>query len=539
MRPLPATGEAAVDAREPSVSDGAVLSATGGRYPATPEVQRMLVLTTEGLFVSPEHTADFHVLSYIEWLRHAGVLPRRYSATIDEITVAYTAHRLSGDVRQSDQNASDANSDEQRRIVGLMVEGLNADASDVHFIISRDRCDVKFRIMGELETKHGYTRDAGMRLVSSLYNSMCDVASQTFNAGASQDARLSAQYTEKLGLYGARVATRPTHDGLLMVLRLLKSDNRIMTHAELGFLPQHIALIEEMASRTYGVSLISGPTGSGKSRTLQATMARILQRDRNRINVITVEDPPEYPIPGAVVTPLKVKDRADPQQISEAWRNAISNTMRLDPDVIMVGEVRDFDSAYTSFAAAMTGHGVWGTLHTNDATSIPERLVDMNVEKAKVTDPTLLVGLIAQRLVPVLCPDCRIPLGIGKARLPEATYARLVRVSPPDLLAHVHVRGEGCARCGHRGIVSRRPVAEVIVPTVKFMEEFRSSAVDGKLRARRYWAKEMDGITMVRHALHLVWQGLVDPLSAEDIAPLDNDLHLLDMDYATDERQLA
>jgi type II secretory ATPase GspE/PulE/Tfp pilus assembly ATPase PilB-like protein len=478
------------------------------------------------------------VLGYIERLRVQKVHPgsRVYSASIDEITAAYAAHRAQGGLRVVGEQA---NSDEQRQIVEYMDEALKDDASDLHFIVGRDNCDIRFRILGELTTRHGTTRDSGMRLMSALYGSMCDVAQQTFNPGASQDARLNAKYTETLGMYGARVATRPTHDGLLMVLRLLKSDSRILTRSELGFLPQQDALFEEMSARPYGVNLITGPTGSGKSRTLQATMTSIVERDQGRSHVITVEDPPEYPIPGAVVTPLRVKDRGDPAAVSRAWRESISNAMRLDPDVIMVGEVRDLDSANMAFAAAMTGHGVWGTLHANDATSAAERLIDINVERAKVTDPTLLVGLSAQRLVPVLCAHCKIALKMGKGRLPPSTYARLVSVSPPDQLDRVYVRGDGCSKCRKRGIAARHPVVEAIVPTVPFMEEFRASASDGKLRARRYWVDHMNGITMLRHALHLVWQGMVDPLSVEKIvAPLDNDFHLLGMNYAT-ARQLV
>ena len=519
----------------PTPLEGVVLSAAGCEYEATPEVRRMLVYTSKGLFVSPKHRTDLHVISYMERLRVAGAPFRHYPASIDEITAAYGAHRRHGRDAESGEASGHANSDEQRRIVDLMEEGLQSDASDVHFIINRDHCDIRFRILGELETRHGYTRDVGMRLVSSLYGSMCDVAQQTFNLNASQDARLNAVFTESLGLYGARVATRPTHDGLLMVLRLLKSDSRIMNRIELGFLPQQDALFEEMAARTYGMSLIVGPTGSGKSRTLQATMSGIVERERGRINLITVEDPPEYPIPGAVVTPLKVKDRSDPTAVSRAWRESISNAMRLDPDVIMVGEIRDADSANMGFAAAMTGHGVWGTLHANDATSAAERLIDINVERAKVTDPTLLVGLSAQRLVPVLCPDCKIPLGIGKQRLPAITHQRLLAVTPPELLSRIYVRGDGCAKCRKRGIVARHPVVEAIVPTVPFMDEFTSG---GKLQARRYWVNHMNGITMLRHALHLVWQGIVDPCSAEDVAPLDTDLHLLGVNYATS-RQLV
>lgn len=526
--PVLAPGEANV--RVPLVTDGALLSGDGGEWEASNEARRVLALTTEGLFIVENQRTNMHVLDYAARVERKMPHVKRYYVSFNDIVSAYDQHRRNvAAVVSIDSTAAE----EQRRVVQLMVEGLRDDASDIHFIVGRDSCDVRFRTLGELETRHSYSRDDGLRLVASLYGSMCDVASQNFNPGVSQDARLKASYTESMGLYGARVATRPTHDGLLMVLRLLKSDDRILTHAELGFLPQQIELFEHMASRSFGVSIISGPTGSGKSRTLQATMSMILQRERFTCNLITIEDPPEYPIPGAIVTPLKVSDRSDPEKVNQEWRGAISNAMRLDPDYIMVGEIRDLGSANTAFAAAMTGHGVWGTLHANDATSIAERLIDIHVDREKVTDPTLLTGITAQRLLPVLCKNCKIPLREGAKRLPGPTYQRLLEVSPPGALERVCVRGNGCQVCKGRGITSRTPVIEAIVPTLKFMRTFRD---EGKLAARRLWVNDMSGITMNRHALHLVWSGKVDPLSAEEVVPLDNDLHLLGVNYASGDK---
>ena len=517
-------------AAELKATDGRVLSGIGGPHEATPETQRMLVLTEHGLFIAEGSRTKLPVLEYIERLRRSGVKTTEFQTTIEQVTAAYKAYNLTGR-GNFDLGATAAN--EQRRVVELLTEALREDSSDMHFIIARDGCDVRFRILGQLETRHPLTRDDGMHLVSSLYSSMCDIGSQYFNQNSSQRARLAAKYTEALGLYGARVQTRPTHDGMLMVLRLLKSDNKILTHKELGFLDSQVAIIEELAAMPYGVTLISGPTGSGKSRTLQATMDMILRNERNAINVVTIEDPPEYPIPGAIVTPLLVADRSDQAMVSQAWQDAVSESMRLDPDVIMVGEVSDLGSAKTSFSAAKTGHGVWSTLHANDATSIPKRLVDMNVSADDVLDPTLLVGLTAQRLVPRLCPDCKIPFGRGgKERLRPMTISRLLKVSPRDALEHVCVRGDGCNKCQRRGIVGRLPVIEVVKTDVGFMEAFLLGGSQAALNARRHWVNNAGGITMLRHALHLVWNGLLDPRDAEDVRPLDNDLEMLGADYA-------
>lgn len=509
---------------------GVVLSGAGGEFEGSPEVQRMLVYTSDGLYVSPGHECDLCVLEYVDRLSRLGIRFKKYPASIELITSAYVAHKRTDSGRQATSNG--ANSNEQRRIVSLMLDGVKADASDVHFLIERSKCDVKFRTLGELGITHGLTRDDGMRLVSAMYNSMCDVAAQTFNPNASQRARMSSQFTEALGLYGARVQTRPTHDGLIVVLRLLKSDDRIMTLEELGFLKPQIALMEEIATTSHGVALISGPTGSGKSRTLQATMAMVLTIEENKIHLLTVEDPPEYPIPGATITPLIVADRNDEAAVSSAWQKSVSESVRLDPDVILIGEISDLGSAKTALSAAKTGHGVWSTIHANDATCIPRRLIDMNVGADDVLDSSLLIGLTAQRLLPTLCSHCKIPYSLGKNRIRASTNERLIAVTPPDLLARVFVRGDGCLHCGNRGIAGRRPVVEVVKTSHDFMEHYASSEKNPQLNARRFWVNEMQGITMLRHALHLVWQGVVDPMAAEAVEKLDNDFRLLGVDYA-------
>lgn len=524
-------------APEPVQVIGKLLSAAGGDEAllAHPEAQRLLALTDKGLFIAHGKRADMHVLDYVERLRRRGIDYGVKEVSIEAISAAYREHAL-GEGRRADVSGSGRVVNEQQQVLGMLQEGLQEEASDIHFILGRDGCDVRYRILGALETRHGFTRDVGMSLMSSLYNSMTDVSSTSFNPGVSQKARLSPSFTEALGLYGARVQTRPTHDGLLMVLRLLKADSRILTLKELGFLDAQIELMRELSSLPYGVTLISGPTGSGKSRTLQATMNMQLQLREYGINLITIEDPPEYPIRGAVVTPLVASDPNDPTSVASAWLESVSESMRLDPDVIMVGEVSSLGSAKTCFSAAKTGHGVWSTLHANDATSIPKRLIDMNVSMDDVLDPGLLVGVTAQRLVPKLCPSCKIPLAKGKSRLRSTTYSRLLEVTPPDELRNVFVRGDGCPRCKQRGIVGRVPVIEIVKTDVEFMSMYANNDAQAALRARRHWVHKMGGITMLRHALHLVWTGQVDPAHAEDVRPLDTDLKTLDVDYAKQDR---
>lgn len=499
-----------------------VLSVPGGEHPITPDLQCMLVLTEMALYIAPQQRTHRLVLGFKERLKKLGALREIKLATLDAIDAAYRNHK-----NAHNQSGMRGETAEQDAVIDLLREGLALEASDIHMLAGRTGTEVRMRVMGRMETRHRYTSEYGLTLMSSLYSSMCDVAAQSFNKNASQRARVKAAYTQALGLYGARVQTRPTHDGLYMVLRLLKSDDRIMTLAELGFLQAQVELMEELATMPYGVTLISGPTGSGKSRTLQTQMTRIHEIDKGASTIITIEDPPEYPIEGAIVTPLVVPDRNDPLAVSKAWQDSMSESMRLDPDFIMVGEISDVGSAKTAFSGAKTGHGVWSTLHANDATGIPKRLIDMTVSADDVLDPTLLVGLSAQRLLPGLCARCKVPLIGNEHRLARGVLERLKRVSSSEQLAGVSLRGDGCSAC-REGEKGRRLVAEVVKTSPEFFEAYSRG---GSLNARKYWVANMNGITMLRHALHHVWTGEVDPATAEDVQKLDTDFTILGVDY--------
>lgn len=517
---------------------GNVLSAPGGKHPAPENIRRNVVFTDEGLWVSQTHTRDMHVLSYAEYLRVRGERFSTYVCALDEITSAYAGEKAVAHVT----TRAGAHESEHDVVLSWFAEGVRENASDVHVIIGAKDADVRMRIMGELETRHGYPAERAMALVSSMYGTMCAHVQGQFNFRVAQSARLHPQFTANLGLYGARINTSPRDalgtEGLLVVMRLLKRDDRVLTHQELGFLPQQEAAIKEIMLLPNGVFLISGPTGSGKSRTLQTSLSYVIAHRGKKINVLTLEDPVEYFIDGANQRTLDITNRGNPAAVSAIWRTVIADSLRLDPDIVMVGEIRDNGSAATAITGAKTGHLLPGTIHANDATSIVSRLLTEDREKAlahDVFDPTLMVGFSAQRLLPRLCDHCKIPFASGRARLSAAVVARLLAVLPPGDVAGVYVRGDGCARC-RDGRSGRALVAEVIQPTMGFMETFERA---GALAARRYWATHEHGITILRHALWLIAHGKVDPANAEAaVGPLDRDLNILGAAYAV-VRELA
>lgn len=499
-----------------------LLTAQGGPYALSAPLQDMMCLTDGGiLFVSASHDKDHHVLSFMDRLtRHAHPFQVE-KVSLTRIQQLYAAAQTGSEYRVRPVSGQER-THRQTDVVRLIREAVEKGASDLHFIVNPQMCTVRFRIHGELMTAHELTAQHGNDLCTTIYQSMCDVADSMYNPGKSQDARLKRSFIQQCGLFGARVGTRPTDTGVLMVLRLLY-DRRGQkpTLDALGYLPEQIALIRRMGQRTTGINIFSGPTGSGKSTTLECVLTDLMHLFEERIHLLTIEDPPEYAIPGANQTPI-LCDKDDEDALSHEWARAISNAMRLDPDVMMIGEIRDLSSAIAAFRAAMTGHGVWTTLHTNDAVSILERLRDLGVEVGLLTDPALMTGLVNQSLVRRLCSDCRRPYREHTHRLANDLAARIERLCEPE---NVWLKGEGCAQCKGTGIAGRMVIAEVVVPNTAFMTVFKTQ---GKTEAYEYWVRHLQGITKNQHLIRRINEGLVDPLHGErDVGPLDMDQILL------------
>jgi len=231
-------------------------------------------------------------------------------------------------------------------------------------------------------------------------------------------------------------------------MRILDKGQAILRHEDLGFLPETLVRFETSYRKPYGTILVTGPTGSGKSTTLYATLNLLNEPHRN---IITVEDPVEYRLPG--INQVQVHPKA-----GLTFAGALRSILRADPDIVLVGEIRDKETAVIGIEAALTGHLVLSTLHTNDAASTPMRLVEMGVEPFLVT--SALDCVVAQRLARKLCEKCREPYQPAEAELAEASW-------PMDDLADGEwptlYRAIGCAACGRTGYKGRFGVHEVML----------------------------------------------------------------------------
>lgn len=486
----------------------------------TEETLEQVVLFDEAdnvILISRDHTFQPYVRSAISRIKssHKDLNLTEKYVGMDEIE-----KRRAGGAGQKGEEGIDK-TEMQQYAAALFTRGVKMKASDIHIRVSeRGRCQVLFRIHNDLTEieQHPYTW--GHALCSTIYVAMADVADATFEERSRQDARIGNRNKLPKGLDGIRIATTPMVDGFVMVLRMLYDASGASNDLkELGYNSNQASRVAFMKRRPTGLNIVAGPTGSGKSTTLQRTLSSLIEETKGTKHVITVEDPPEYPIPGAVQTP--VTNALTEELRAVAFQQAIKGAMRVDPDVIMIGEIRDTPSARLAFQAAMTGHQVWSTLHSNGAFHSIDRLVDLGVPLALMTDPAILSGLICQRLLKTLC-DCKRPLKSMfehyKEHRPnfEEDQSRLSSVLDLD---EVFVQGPGCPSCNNTGIKGRTVVAEVVVTDNTMMGLIHAGKIG---EAVEYWKREHKGMTMVEHAILKASKGLVDPFLSESIVgPLD------------------
>jgi type IV pilus assembly protein PilB len=331
------------------------------------------------------------------------------------------------------------------KFVNLLVnQAVNDRASDIHVEPTETDLRIRFRIDGVLHEVMRSPRSIQAGVISRL-KVMADI--NIAERRVPQDGRITMKVNGR-GI-DLRVATLPTVYGEKVVMRILDKSQAVLKLEDLGFLPETGARFEQSYRKPYGTILVTGPTGSGKSTTLYATLNLLNEPHRN---IITVEDPVEYRLPG--INQVQINPKA-----GLTFAGALRSILRADPDIVLVGEIRDKETAIIGIEAALTGHLVLSTLHTNDAASTPMRLVEMGVEPFLVT--SALDAVVAQRLARRLCDKCKEPYQPSEAELVEAGWPMEDIGDEWPTLHHAN----GCSSCGRTGYRGRFGVHEVMLLT--------------------------------------------------------------------------
>ena len=355
----------------------------------------------------------------------------------------------------------------------LILEAIQSETTDIHIEPFEDSLRVRYRIDGIL---HQAPTPPSIRGFHAAIVSRIKIMANLNIAEKRlpQDGKILASFGE--AHYDLRVSILPTPHGESVNIRILSRSSMAMTMDQLGFLPEDMELFNRLISKPHGIILVTGPTGSGKTTTLYAALAKLNQVDRK---IITIEDPIEYQLQG--ISQMQVQPK-----IGFDFALGLRSMLRHDPDIMLVGEIRDYETAEMAIRSSLTGHLVLSTLHTNDAAGAVTRLADMGVEPFLIS--STMIASVAQRLVRRICRVCGGPCE------PDTEVLRHeFGIGPADMAGANFRRGAGCDECRHTGFRGRLAVYEILPFTeqIKEMTVQRANALDIKRTAVRNGMKTL------------------------------------------------
>ena len=418
------------------------------------------VETSEGAFIAVRDPSNFQVIDDVRGImasRDGGIVLAPESAIIAAINYAFDHSRdtaeefaqtmngestdsIISEIEETGDLLDDTSDAPMIRLVNIILSQAVKDrASDIHIEPFQNTVKVRYRIDGVLYNILNLPRKVHSSLASRIkIMARLNIAEKRLP----QDGRIDIKIAERS--VDIRVSSIPTAFGERVVLRLLDKTASILNLAELGMDGKRIKLFNSLIKSPYGIILVTGPTGSGKTTTLYSALSSINNPD---INIITIEDPIEYQIEG--IGQIQVNPKID-----LTFANGLRSIVRQDPDVILVGEIRDRETAEIAIQSSLTGHLVFSTLHTNDAAGSVTRLIEMGIEPFLVVSS--VIAIVAQRLVRVLCPKCKEPYTPDDESLGNMGLERNI------LEKHVFFRKKGCTACMHTGYRGRSAIFEIM-----------------------------------------------------------------------------
>jgi len=346
-----------------------------------------------------------------------------------------------------------------RLVQAILMGAINAGASDIHLEPHKPEMRIRYRIDGDLQqvmTIPSHIEEAVVARIKVMSEM------DTTENRRPQDGRLTVE--DDGGKVNFRVSTIPTVGGEKVVLRLLDEGNQIFDLDRLGFTPRDLKRLQVLIDKPHGMIVVTGPTGSGKTTTMYAVLSRLNDIQKN---IVTVEDPVEYRLPG-------INQVQSDNEFGLGFANALKYIMRQDPDVILLGEIRDHETATTGVQAALTGHLLVSTLHTNDAVGTVARLNDLGVDRFKIGGA--LLGSVAQRLLRGICPECKEPAE------PNDSLLKILAENHEIVSDATFFHGRGCKKCVGTGFAGRLPIFEIMVVTPPLADAIEHGVPVAQLR---------------------------------------------------------
>lgn len=482
------------------------------------QIDQILGAQAMTVHVDTRHSSAPSFLTWINDISKCGAAPN---------IVKHTAQELEAIRQEQADSADEDDNDLETLNLGkrIILDAAAIGVSDLAVVIRETHAEIQMRVKGDNKLAPSYTmrREEGQALIRSICNGLTTTKT-SFIPLEFQDAQINGEAFPGTGLSGIRIIRGPAYPvengGGFLIARLqyrkhanrtakpsrpviLKTPHKPAGKFNVpGLTPLQYRLIEEIVRLPMGVIAVTGPTGSGKTTTIYEMMkyqAQIAPEKRQ----VTIENPPEYPYDWAIQLAAGDDD----------FREFLRYVLRMDPDTILMGEVRKADEGVAATQAALTGHIVLMTLHVTDPYKTLTRLEGLDKERlsmATICDHELIVGLMAQRVVPILCPDCAQPLLERNGYLPQYMMNSLRTWGD---LAKVKVRGPGCDTCNHDGIIAREAVAEIVLTT----EEFMSDVVEHGLLVARHNHRMRPGSdkSMLGNAMDRVFTGEIDPADVQ------------------------
>lgn len=430
-----------------------------------------------------------------------GIHPGQVFATTQSFVSLLLASGQEEDVAKKHKGETTSTfSDQQRHLRDLVSEAVSQGVSDIHIQVRQAYTKIRMRQHGELHLYAEWSEKLGREIASVAFNKETDHATSHFNPLIPQDASMPLKIQGRE--IRLRLASVPAHGGFDMVMRILETgEEHLSSLEELGYTSNQVDIIKMAMKLPFGAIIVAGPTGSGKTTTLASCMDMV----EPQLKLYSIEDPVEKVVEAATQIPVNTEKE------DRTFASMGRASLRMDPDVIIIGEMRDEDTAHVMVRASITGHLVLTTLHTNRATAIITRLVDMGISPVLLSDGSVLRCLMCQRLIPRVCPNCAIPLRSSLKHQPfipgwEAVLGK-------ENVDRARARGEGCMQCHRTSVSGRTVVAEVIW----IDEEGRHFIQKCDTLNWEKYLKEQGWMDFNSRAAQLIAEGICDPFDAEKV----------------------